>query len=75
MSDHKPISPDVTGLMNKIGRVLGIAFAPASFVLLVFVPGVNRVNYISSGPRKEMIASMKNFIERMEAEGQKSPLH
>jgi hypothetical protein len=71
----KPISPEYIDTMNRIAKVLGPAFAPSAFVLLAFKAGTDQVNYISSGPREEMIAAMKACIARLENGEPTGPVH
>lgn len=79
MSDHGPISPEYTAMMNSLAMALDASFngdAKAAdrkngFVLLVFpfgdhANGQDRINYISNAVRADMIVAMKEFIARCE---------
>jgi hypothetical protein len=69
-----PIQPDLTKIMNEIGRRIGSAIKEHGnygFALFVFTMDVNdyghgNLNYISNANREDMIVALKEFIARQE---------
>lgn len=72
MTQPDELQPIVAGLvkqMNSLASVIDTTVKPHGFALLVFPLGhPGRVNYISNAKREDMIACMKEFIARNEAE-------
>lgn len=73
MEREQPIEPNMTEVMNDIGRILAGAIRESGtnygFALFVFQFGSgddHRINYISNAERNDMLATLKEFIARAE---------
>lgn len=73
MEKEEPIEPKMHRLMNDIGHIIAKAIKDCDtnygFALLVFPFGHgadHRINYISNANREDMLATMKEFIARVE---------
>lgn len=77
MTDHGPISPEYSAMMNDVAKAIDRFFnggnvpKTTGFCLLVFPFGENdpakdRINYISNAEREDMIVAMKEFLARAE---------
>ena len=80
MSDHQPVQPQYSALMNDIADGLDNAFngsvrpSKVGFALFIFEFGEmddGRVNYISNGSRSDMIIAVREWLAR--AEGRVQP--
>ena len=67
MSDHGPIQSEHREVMNGVARALSDMFPGCTFVLLIAPPegpAGGRVNYISNGERRDMVAVVKEWLAR-----------
>ena len=78
MEREQSIQPELVEQMNMIGRAIDISFngnantidKKVAFALFIFPFGQpnneHRSNYISNAQRQDIIATLKEFIARME---------
>lgn len=63
------LQPEVDEVMRSLAQALTEMLAPHGFALLVFSFGEDSMlNYISNAQREDMIAVMREFIARQEAQ-------
>jgi len=64
MSEDDPIELGLHQTMNAVAEAMAQTFPGLCFALFVFTPDDPRANYISNAKRQDMLAVMREFIDR-----------